>query len=262
MVLSSAILLKTSTVLQTRLQPFTPPKVDPVKYDLLEVAGALTQLTENLGTMYVKQGDKGDYVAIDHLVAVAFHSNIPKAAQAQYRSTPVSGGTRSQSEEYPAAYAATHTDMVFSGLYALSLPSSKEASHVTCTGVPFDPDNDELKIVFRTIWATPALLLNKAQTTMKSEIVDVFDTSIFPKLNKTFPGSDLLQKLWQYLFCLVYSNRSLILQHAEKWFLTSLATAADFHTAIFQFQAIQTCKNILAHSSPLETNPDTMLQLL
>ena len=42
-----------------------------------------------------------------------------------------------------SAYAATHNDIVFSGLYALSLPSSKEASHVTCTGAPFDPDNDE-----------------------------------------------------------------------------------------------------------------------
>ena len=42
-----------------------------------------------------------------------------------------------------------------------------------------------------------------------------------------------------------------MLQHAEKWFLTSLATADDFHTAIFQYQAIQTCKNLLAHTSPL-----------
>ena len=124
---------------------YTPPKVDPVKSDLLDFAGALTQLTDNLSTMYVKQGDKGAaYVAIDNCVAIAFHSNIPKVAQAQYRSTPVSGSTRSQSsEEYPAAYAATHEDMVHSGLSSLSLPTAKEAPHVTCTGAPFDPDNDE-----------------------------------------------------------------------------------------------------------------------
>ena len=152
--------------------------------------------------------------------------------------------------------------MVHSGLSSLSLPTAKEAPHVTCTGVPYDPDTDELKTVFRTIWTTPPLLLNKAQTAMKSEIVDVFDISIFPKQNKIFPGSDLLQKLWKYLFGRVHRNRSLILQHAEKWFLTSLATADDFHTAIFKFQAIQTCKNLLGHTSPLETNPDTMLQLL
>ena len=127
----------------TSLPAYTPPKVDPVKSDLLDFAGALTQLTDNLSTMYVKQGDKGAYVALYHCVAIAFHSNITKVAQAQYRSTPVSGGTRFQSEEYPTAYAATHNDIVFSGLYALSLPSSKEASHVTCTGAPFDPDNDE-----------------------------------------------------------------------------------------------------------------------
>ena len=125
--------------------------------------------------MYVKQGDKGTaYVAIDNCVVIAFHSNITKVAQAQYQSTPVSGSTRSpSSEDYPAAYAATHEDMVHSGLSSLSVPTAKEAPHVTCTGVPFDPDNDELKTVSSNIWATPALLLNKAQTAMKSEIVHV-----------------------------------------------------------------------------------------
>ena len=182
----------------TSLPAYTLPKVDPVTSDFLEFAGALTQLTDNLNTMYVKQGDKGTaYVAIDNCVVIAFHSNITKVAQAQYQSTPVSGSTRSpSSEDYPAAYAATHEDMVHSGLSSLSLPTAKEAPHVTCTGVPFDPDNDELKTVFCNIWATPALLLIKAQTAMKSKIVDVFDISIFPTQNKIFPGSDLLQKLW------------------------------------------------------------------
>ena len=43
----------------TSLPAYTLPKVDPVTSDFLEFAGALTQLTDNLNTMYVNQGDKG-----------------------------------------------------------------------------------------------------------------------------------------------------------------------------------------------------------
>ena len=97
----------------------TSPKFDPVKTDILEFASALTPLTDNLSNMHVNKAlrvptSPGAYISVDHCVALAFRSDINKAAQAQTasRGTPVSGGTRSQSpasEEYPAAYVATLT---------------------------------------------------------------------------------------------------------------------------------------------------------
>ncbi len=54
-------------------------------------------------------------------------------------------------------------------------------------------------------------------------------------------------------------KRSTILQYAEKWFLTSLATSDDFHAALLQFKAIQTCKIILEHKLPMDTNPDFVI---
>jgi hypothetical protein len=184
--------------------------------------------------MHIKQGDKGIYVSVDHCITLAFYSDINEAAQAQ---TKDSGTTRSQSSDpdYPLAYGAAHEDMVMSGLCPFYLPSAKEVRQVTCTGVSYDPENEDLVQAFRSIWTTPELLLHKAQISMKSQIIEAFDISIFPKQNKIFFGSDLLQKLWRYLFGQVHSNRPLVLQHAGQWFLMSLATADDFHAAILKF---------------------------
>jgi hypothetical protein len=66
------------------------------------------------------------------------------------------------------------------------LPSAKEAHNITCTGASFDPAQEDLVQAFHSIWTTPALLLHKAQTAMKSQIVEAFDISIFPTQNTIF----------------------------------------------------------------------------
>ena len=85
---------------------------------------------------------------------------------------------------------------------------------------------------------------------------------MFPSLDKTLPGSDLLRKLWMFLANKTHRNRSHILKYAEKWFMTPLATADDFHSALRQHTALNTAKNILHHQLPRDINPDFVPQLL
>jgi hypothetical protein len=231
----------------------------PAKIDTIDFAGKLCAVTDSLSRMQVNFGDKL-HVPMDAFVSLAHFSAIDKAAAAQI--LPRGSGRNQQSEEpdYPAAFGATRVDMISSGLRTHFLPP--DGTHLTSTGVNFDPARDDIAAAFRTVWMTPPQLVNKAQSVMLQHLRAHFDDSIFPTLNKTFYASDLLQKLWQYLFGRVQRNRSTILQYAEKWFLTSLATADDFHAALLQFKAIQTCKNILEHKPPMETNPNFVIQLL
>ena len=139
------------------------------------------------------------------------------------------------------------------------LPS--DANNVTCTGALF-PVGDVFEATLKSahILTTPAM--SKAQQTMLNIIRSGLDDCLFPTLNSQFPGSDLLQKFWMLLANKIHRHRSHILKYVERWSMTPLATAADFHSALRHYTGLATAKNILQHRLPLDINPDFVTQLL
>jgi hypothetical protein len=189
----------------------------PAKIDTIDFTGKLCAVTDSLSRMHVNLGDKL-HVPMDAFVSLAHLSAIDKAAAAQI--LPRGSGRSQQSEEpdYPAAFGATRVDLISSWLRTHFLPP--DGTHLTSTGVNFDPARDDIMIAaaFRTVRMTPPQLVNKAQSVMLQHLIVHFDDSIFPTLNKTFYASDLLQKLWQYLFGRVQRNRSTILNMLRNGF--------------------------------------------
>ncbi len=116
--------------------------------------------------------------------------------------------------------------------------------HVSCTDAPFDPTADGFLYGFQSNPGYPASFTSKAQQVTLNIIRYEFDDSdtMFPILNLTLPASDLLQQLW--MFRKIHVNRTAILDYTEKWFVSSLAMADDFHSCI----------------RPLFGNPSTLSQ--
>ncbi len=132
---------------------------------------------------------------MDAFVSLAHYSAVDKAAAAQILPRGSCRKQQSGEPDYPAAFGAIFMDMISSGLRPHLLPPN--GTHLTSTGVIFDPARDDIATVFRTIWMTPPQLVNKAQSVMLQHLRAHFADSIFPTLNKTFYASDLLQKLWR-----------------------------------------------------------------
>ncbi len=191
-------------------------------------------------------------------VRLASYSHIPKASAEQL--LPCCPTSKQSEANYPEAYGATRTEMILCGLRPHFLPP--DANHVTSTGVPYHPADEHILSEFHTIWMAPSPLVNRAQQAMQHGLRSSFEDKMFSTLNKGFPAFDLLQKYWQYLFNQIHRNRSLIIKYAENWFMSPLATADDLHAALHQFQAIQTCKNILEYKPPMDPNVEFVAHLL
>uniref|UniRef100_A0A6T8DTG6 Uncharacterized protein n=1 Tax=Cryptomonas curvata TaxID=233186 RepID=A0A6T8DTG6_9CRYP len=161
--------------------------------------------------------------------------------------------------DYGVDYAATRTDRILAGVRPLYVPS--DASTVTCTGAPFHVD-DAFAADLKGAHVITFSGMGKAQQIMLNLIRSGLDDSMFPTLNKTLPASDLLQKFWMLLANKIHRFRSHILKYVEQWSMTPLATAADFYSALRQYTALATAKNILEYKLPLDLNPDFTAQLL
>jgi hypothetical protein len=90
----------------------------------------LVDATESLNFLILTH-DKIN-VALSSFVSLAKHSNLSKAATAQILPRG-SGRQAAEPDSYPAAYAASRTDMILCGLRPHYLPP--DATHVTFTGV-------------------------------------------------------------------------------------------------------------------------------
>ena len=131
-----------------------------------------------------------EYQFLILVTAQCTESLIAKAAAAQE--------DRLTEPNYPAAYAVSELDRSSAGLGTAHLPSvvPTGAKFVTSAGSPFDPADPDLRIMFRYVWQTPTNLISKAQTFLLNIIREHFQDGLIVFLNKTFPGSDLLQKYW------------------------------------------------------------------
>ncbi len=96
--------------------------------------------------------------------------------------TGTRGQTTAAEPDYPAAYSASREDMILCCLRPNCLPP--DGAHITCTGVVFNPADDNIAAVFRTTYLTTGPLLNKAQQYLLHGARSHLDDKLFPILNK------------------------------------------------------------------------------
>ena len=83
-------------------------------------------------------------------------------------------------------------------------------------------------------------------------------------MDKTFPGSDLLQKYWLYTTSSIHRGRQSIhaFQDTGKVSVTPIPTAEAFNAVMTQSRLLEVAKNILASTLPFAPNPDFTASLL
>ena len=134
-------------------------------------------------------------------------------------------------------YASTREDIYTAGLRTFCVPS--DARHVTSTSAPFDPTDPHLKYLYREIWKAPQNIIAKSQSILLSVIRAHFTDGLFTTLDKTFPGSDLLQKYWLYTTSRIHRDRRSIHAFQDKISVTPIPTAEAFNAVMTQSRLLE-----------------------
>ena len=219
------------------LNPHRKPVADPATLNAIQLVDKMIQIEDHVRTIYVCNDKPADAQSKDHVTGIdlslsselALYSCIAKASAAQ--------NDRDAELNYPEAYASTRQDLYTAGLRILYVPS--DVRHVTSTGAPCDPNDQHLKYLYREIWKAPQNIIAKSQSTLLSVIRAHLSDGLFTALDKTFPGSDLLQKYWLYTTSRIHSGRQSIHAFPDKISVTPIPTAEAFNAVMTQSRLLE-----------------------
>jgi len=239
--------------------------VNPFNTSIYGLADIMSQVTEEIITSYTKGKDQTQDLGLQVFVDLSSYAD-PEAVSNGIKRPPKMVREDDGKLQEPQAqetayrqYCATRTTMQRNGMRSLYMPKGE---YITSTGVPFDPSDEYVIGVFRTVLLLDSCKIRRAQTQMMTIIRGYFQPGLFQNLDRTLFATDLLQKLWVYLYNRVHQERSSLVQHKEKWTVRPLTNINEFEETIRQAAALNTCTNLLEHVLPLDVNTELVGQLI